>query len=63
MISFRAIDCGAVIFNRFYRTNKRGGLPLILLRYNTGCIQTALKNIHVLMRKGSMDDYGMMLDT
>ena len=63
MISFRAVNCVAVIFNCFYPANKGGGLPLILLRKNTGCIQTALKNIHVLMRKGSMDDYGMMLDT
>ena len=63
MISFGAIDCEIVTFNRFYRTNKRGGLPLFLLRKNTGCIQTVLKNIDVIMGKGSVDDYGMMLDT
>ena len=63
MISFRAVDCGTVIFNRFYPTNGRGGLPLFLLKWKTGCIQTVLKNIDVLMGKGSIDDYGMMLDT
>ena len=63
MVSFGAVDCGAVIFNHFYPTNERGGLLLILLRQNTGCIQISLKNIDVPMGKGSMDDYGMMLDT
>ena len=52
MISFRAVNCVAVIFNCFYPANKGGGLPLILLRKNTGCIQTALKNIDVIMGKG-----------
>ena len=63
MISFGAVDCGAVILNRFYPTNERGELLLTLPRKNTGCIQTVLKNIDVLMGKGSIDDYGMMLDT
>ena len=63
MISFGGVNCGVVSFNRFYPTNERGGLLLILLRQNTGCIQISLKNIDVPMGKGSMDDYGMMLDT
>ena len=48
VISFRAIDCGAVIFNRSDPTNERGGLPLILLRENTGYIQTVLINTDML---------------
>ena len=63
MISFGAIDCETVSFNHFHPTNERGGLSLILLRQNTGCIQSALKNIDVIMGKGSINDYGMMLDT
>ena len=52
VISFRAVDSGTVSFNRFDPTNERRGLPLILLRQNTGCIQTVLKNIDVLMGRG-----------
>ena len=63
MISFGAVDCGAVIFNHFYPTDEGGGLPLILLRESTGCIQTVLINTDMLMGKGSIKNYGMVLGT
>ena len=63
VISLGAVDCGAVIFNHFYPTDEGGGLPLILPTENTGYIQIVLRNIDVLMGKGSIDDCGMMLHT